>query len=483
MRLRLAQTLLLASLLLPTRSPALDAELPAVAKIRANVIQRPLELGFFFRKLKALETAKGAGEPRRVTILEIGDSHLQGDQFSHPLRLALAHRFGLAGRGMIFPYSVAHTSNAWDLASESNVKWAHRRSAVAAPLGLEDLDTGAAGFSILSRDPNYILRLGVTSQEARFDTVSVFSRRGPAAYGLRVSTHPDPKILEEKNLIPQDRLHEVAAGDTLSKLARQYGVSLKDLRSWNHIKNDQIFAGDSLVVSKETESAPAGPIEGFIDEGELKGGLSSAGPVSFTVHLRGESNDVFLRGFKDKPGESEAVIYGASVERAGSSGVFYHACGVNGAQLKSFARSPRFMQQARCLDPDLVIISLGTNEAMAEEVTEKDVEDSLLSLMAGFTKGNPKYVAFLVITPPDVLTWGGRLNRNVGEVARRLRDFSGRHGLALWDWQELMGGAGSVLSWRDAHLVLSDGVHMTVAGYQLQSRLFYQALMDAYERY
>jgi lysophospholipase L1-like esterase len=470
--------LLLATVLLRAQ----DEELPAVARPKENVIQRPLELGFFFRKLKALEERRG-GDFKRVSILEIGDSHLQGDEFSHPLRLALGKRFGLAGRGLIFPYTVAQTSNAWDLVSESNLVWLHRRSAVPAPQGLEDLDTGAAGFSIMTRDPGYILRLGVNGQDSAFDLFSVFSRRDARAYGMRISTHTRSDVLKEKGLLPRDRLHLVVAGDTLSSLSRLYQVELKDLRQWNHIKNDQIYAGESLVVQRElsAQDPPEGAVAGFRDVAVIPGGASQ--DVSVTVRLENPVHDVFLRGLKDEVGESEAVIYGATVERAGRSGIFYHTAGVNGAQLKNFVRSARFFQQARCLDPDLVIIALGTNESMSDDDRAWDIEDNMLAILGAFTKNNPKYVAFLVVTPPDVLDWGGRFNPRVAEVAARLRDFASRHGLALWDWQSLMGGQGSVLSWREQHLVQTDGVHMTNAGYQLQSRYFFQALMDAYERY
>lgn len=477
MRLSLLGFMLACACAAPAQGP--EPELPSVARPDEGAIQRPLELGFFFRKLKALESR--AGGQRRVNILHIGDSHLQGDLFSRPLRLALARRFGLAGRGVIFPYSVAHTSNAFDLVSESNVKWAHRRSAVPAPKGLEDLDTGLTGFSIMCRDPNYVLRLGVRGSEGAFDQISIFSRRDAGAFGMRIGTHRDSKLLEEKNLVPQAHLHLVAPGDTLSSLGRQYGVTVAELREWNRIKNDQIFAGDSLIVKREEEATPTAPLEGFSDLAQMPGGSSN--DLSFTVKLAAPVTDIFLRGFKDLPEEAEAVIYGAEVERAGSSGVMYHSVGVNGAQLKSFAKSPRFIEQARCLDPDLVIIALGTNEAMSDELKEGEVEEMLLALISGFTKNNPKYVAFLIVTPPDVLNWRGRLNARAGAVAGRLRAMAERHGLALWDWQKLMGPPGSVLSWRESRLVLSDGVHMTSAGYALQARLFYQALMDAYEHY
>jgi lysophospholipase L1-like esterase len=365
--------------------------------------------------------------------------------------------------------------------SESNVKWSSRRSAAAPSSALEGLDTGVSGFSIMSTDPAYLLRLGLSRDDGRFDTLTLFSRRDARAYGMKISSHADPRILQDKGSPDAERLHQVAPGDTLSSLARQYGAGLAELRAWNQLRGDQIFAGDSLVVGKGVAAGLSGPIEGFEDLAVLEGGQAPG--LGQRIELEREYSDIFLRGFKTGEGQQEAVIYGMSVERRKKNGILYHSLGVNGAQMKSFARSARFMAEARTLDPDLVIIALGTNESMADEAPLADIEESLLGLITGFTKDNPKYVAFLLLTPPDVLDWRGRLNSKAGQVAWRLRDFAQRHGLALWDWNGLMGGEGSVLSWRDARLVLSDGVHMSPAGYQMQSRLFYQALMEAYGRF
>ena len=43
--------------------------------------------------------------------------------------------------------------------------------------------------------------------------------------------------------------YTVAKGDTLSTIAAKHGVSVADLRSWNHLKNDNIRLGQSLQVS------------------------------------------------------------------------------------------------------------------------------------------------------------------------------------------------------------------------------------------
>jgi len=44
-------------------------------------------------------------------------------------------------------------------------------------------------------------------------------------------------------------VHVVEAGETLYRIARQNGVTVQQLRDWNHLKNDVIEVGQQLVIS------------------------------------------------------------------------------------------------------------------------------------------------------------------------------------------------------------------------------------------
>lgn len=48
----------------------------------------------------------------------------------------------------------------------------------------------------------------------------------------------------------QTRTHVVSSGQTLSYIARRYGVSVSQLKSWNHLKSDIIRVGQRLVIYK-----------------------------------------------------------------------------------------------------------------------------------------------------------------------------------------------------------------------------------------
>ncbi|MCS6789366.1 MAG: LysM peptidoglycan-binding domain-containing protein [Bacteroidia bacterium] len=62
----------------------------------------------------------------------------------------------------------------------------------------------------------------------------------------------DPRISEEviaKRKVPRARLHIVRPGETLSDIAAQYKVSTDQLRQLNRLENDNIRAGDSIIIT------------------------------------------------------------------------------------------------------------------------------------------------------------------------------------------------------------------------------------------
>lgn len=42
---------------------------------------------------------------------------------------------------------------------------------------------------------------------------------------------------------------QIEAGDTLSSIASEYGMSVEEIRNINNMENNRIYAGDMLIVS------------------------------------------------------------------------------------------------------------------------------------------------------------------------------------------------------------------------------------------
>lgn len=65
----------------------------------------------------------GTSKTSTIKVLHIGDSHLQPNNLTGSARLILQKEFGNAGRGLIFPYSLAKTYGPNDYTFSSNVPW------------------------------------------------------------------------------------------------------------------------------------------------------------------------------------------------------------------------------------------------------------------------------------------------------------------------------------------------------------------------
>jgi len=102
---------------------------------------------------------------------------------------------------------------------------------------------------------------GMTYRELRIMNPSIISDTVPAGmYSLKVHKGKGKDL--ENNLaagrptypsttsVTRTVYHKVGKGDTLSSIARDHGVSVEDLRSWNDIKGGDIQVGQTLRIQR-----------------------------------------------------------------------------------------------------------------------------------------------------------------------------------------------------------------------------------------
>jgi len=153
-----------------------------------NFIQQPNH-----EALKKFYDALSQAKNRKVTIVHIGDSHIQPDGYSYNLRNILQKEFGYAGRGMIFPYRAAGTHNAFTHYSEIKGKWEGdfntRRE--------RKFDIGITGATAHTSDPTASVKIGFRNEasKADFDLVKLYYKRSPHTFNLKVAVNDSASFL------------------------------------------------------------------------------------------------------------------------------------------------------------------------------------------------------------------------------------------------------------------------------------------------
>jgi len=64
-------------------------------------------------------------------------------------------------------------------------------------------------------------------------------------------TWDNPEFSRPNNFYGTRIIHRIRSGDTLSTIARRYGVSVRGIKSWNNIRGSMIRAGKRLVIYKD----------------------------------------------------------------------------------------------------------------------------------------------------------------------------------------------------------------------------------------
>ncbi len=160
-------------------------------------------------------------------------------------------------------------------------------------------------------------------------------------------------------------------------------------------------------------------------------------------------------------------------------GVYYHALGVNGAATWSWLRCRTMEKELALLEPDLVVFSIGINDAHDPDFSATRYERNYDELIRRALRANPD-ATILLVTNSDSFRKRRYPIRNAEEVRDVMLRLAKKHGIGVWDLYGVMGGQGSIRAWLRKGLAKRDLVHFTRQGYTLVGDLMFTAIMKAY---
>ena len=141
------------------------------------------------------------------------------------------------------------------------------------------------------------------------------------------------------------------------------------------------------------------------------------------------------------------------------------------------------MNDLRLVNPDLVILAVGINDATAANFSVDDFVARYKVLVSQIRSVNPD-CALLFVSNNDsfrrIRRKGYVVNSN-GKLAEQSFLRLGKDcDAGVWDLFDIMGGLGSMRKWEKAGLAKRDKIHFTEKGYELVGDLLFNALMDKY---
>jgi lysophospholipase L1-like esterase len=171
-------------------------------------------------------------------------------------------------------------------------------------------------------------------------------------------------------------------------------------------------------------------------------------------------------------------LYGISLEND-DPGVIYNTIGVNGAMLTSYLKCGHFNRQLNALDPDWVILSIGTNEGNTRSFDADSYRTEYVRLIDSVRTAAPG-AAILLTVPNDSYLHKRYMNPNTARMREIIFTVAGIKGCGVWDFYTIMGGLNSARSWYDNGLMSKDHIHFNKPGYILKGDLFFNAFLNSW---
>ncbi|MDD2633881.1 MAG: GDSL-type esterase/lipase family protein [Bacteroidales bacterium] len=198
-------------------------------------------------------------------------------------------------------------------------------------------------------------------------------------------------------------------------------------------------------------------------------------------YLKNKLDTLEIRFVKQDTSNNPLVFYGAYLENS-LPGIQYTGIGINGAATSSYLKAELFTPHLKVVKPDLVIFSIGVNDAAGKSFTKWTYINNYKKIASKILEVNPD-CAFIFTTNNDFYHYRGGVNQHYKDVYQAMKYLSQVYDASVWNMFKVMGGYKSINYWRNDKLGKRDRIHFTKEGYTVVAGLLFDAIMHDYENY
>lgn len=335
----------------------------------------------------------------KVSIMHMGDSHIQSEIPTGVARQLLQQKYGDGGRGLVFPYSAAKTYSSIHYSSKHEGSWQYAKTLKVPP----SIPLGIMGMSVKTEDSTASLTYTFNSKfPSTYKTLKIYCNIDSLSYDIHVET--DGMI---------------------------YPVEINGVRLPNNLP---------YVL----------------------------------VNVQSLSNVITLKCTKTAKSQKEFLYYGLEISSNEDKGIVYHSAGVGGSRFKGLLHIEKFNSHLKTINPDLVILDLGTNDFLYDDSIKSNLRAEIVEIITNVRVATP-LASVLLCTTQD-LYYKQKNIESCEKFSTLLQGIAKELDCALWDWFWISGGPKVLKNWQTEGLARTDLIHLTNSGYKVKGKLLYDGI-------
>ena len=355
----------------------------------------------FYHKsaIKHFQESLNQSNKSKISIMHMGDSHIQSEIPTGVARQLLQQKYGDGGRGLVFPYSAAKTYSSIHYSSKHEGSWQYAKTLKVPP----SIPLGIMGMSVKTEDSTASLTYTFNSKfPSTYKTLKIYCNIDSMSYDINVET-------------------------------------------------------DGVVY----------PVE--IDAVRLPNNLPYV-----LVNVHSLSNVITLKCVKTAKSQKEFLFYGLEITSNDDKGIVYHSAGVGGSRFKGLLHIEKFNSHLKTINPDLVILDLGTNDFLYDDSIKSNLRAEIVEIVTNVRIATP-LASILLCTTQD-LYYKQKNIESCEKFSALLQGVAKDLDCALWDWFWISGGPKVLKNWQAEGLARTDLIHLTNSGYKVKGKLLYDGI-------
>ncbi len=355
----------------------------------------------FYHKtaIKHFYESLNQSDKMKISIMHMGDSHIQSEIPTGVARQLLQQKYGDGGRGLVFPYSAAKTYSSIHYSSKHEGNWQYAKTLKIPP----SIPLGIMGMSVKTEDSTASLTYTFNNKfSSNYKTLKIYCNIDSLSYDVNIET-------------------------------------------------------DGVVY----------PVE--INAVRLPSNLPYV-----LVNVNSLSNVISLKCVKTKKSQKEFLFYGLEITSNDDKGIVYHSAGVGGSRFKGLLHIEKFNSHLKTINPDLVILDLGTNDFLYDDSIKSNLRSEIIEIITNVRVATP--LATVMLCTTQDLYYKQKNIESCEKFSELLQGVAKELDCALWDWFWISGGPKVLKNWQAEGLARTDLIHLTNSGYKVKGKLLYDGI-------
>ncbi|MFM7015139.1 MAG: LysM peptidoglycan-binding domain-containing protein [Bacteroidota bacterium] len=194
-------------------------------------------------------------------------------------------------------------------------------------------------------------------------------------------------------------------------------------------------------------------------------------------NVKGGFSILSFKVVKNNSLQKDLIITGLVLQDSLHRGGTWHNAGVGAAPYRMVLSEAYYEDEAKFLNPDLVIVDLGTNDFLYYNRIEPSLRGQIIEVIEKVKKANPS--ADIILTDAQEMRYKGKRTTVASDFSEMMYSLANEFHCGFWSYYHVSGQKNAWQFWDAAKFTQGDGIHLNGKGSELKGTLMFQAITNS----